>query len=792
MPGKKGGKKAKKSADDDADLDALLNSYTKDADAKHKAEVTAVDCIPARANAAVTVGKGRVWVHGGECFQGEETTTYDDLAYFDTASKTWHAVKTMGQTKPVGRNGHSMVAMDDCLFLYGGEYVAKNGEDIVHLADLWRLDIEQLRWNEITGVKLPSARSAHRMTALGDARFAVFGGYHDTGRSKPKKFNDISVFKYAGGTNVTAEKVAFDGSSDKPTPRSGMCFASPLPGVVTVYGGVDAGGHALRDLWTLRLDASAPAAWANVAFSGGADLSARMGLAAVSLGGGRALMFGGLSESRAPVAGGDDDSKKKKKGKKVVRMYNDAWTVSVGADGVSMSPVAAKAAPSPRMSAALAYDPATRSVYAFGGVVEVDKGQVTLGDLWQLRVPEESAAGASWGAWAPLGGAKEALGVDDEDEEEDEEDDSSEGAGIDGADPLSDDESPFQYGAGETLVVARRLGKCGRGAVERCHSRLFPSLHDAGRTDFYAAGLAAAVAGGETTVLDVAAGGGLLTLLAAKAGARRVVGCEHRTQLAEAANVLLARNGCGDAAAVYNDTPAHMVRAKQPAGLEQTDVIVHDVFGTLLLGERALKRVSDARRALGSSVRDVVPRRGVQYATLVSSTELAALTGAPAAEAARLGLDLSHCASFKDTSNLHYTKGTGIDLAALPYTPLSKRVAIADVDFLTDSNASLSDEAVYPLDITGSGDVAAVLLTWEAFNTPLKGDAATTLSTEPGAGGFARAAAWGQAFQLVEGAQAGAGLPLPVPVQVGMAGVQLVVRYSQDRTVLQCEILLDQ
>ena len=211
-------------------------------------------------------------------------------------------------------------------------------------------------------------------------------------------------------------------------------------------------------------------------------------------------------------------------------------------------------------------------------------------------------------------------------------------------------------------------------------------------------------------------------------------------------------------------------------------MIVHELFGALLLGERSLKFVADARKKF--PIQEVVPARGVQYATLIYSEELEQITGISNEEGDRLGLQLNQCDSLKDTCSLFFTKSMGINMGTVQHKQLSERVPICDVNYLKDTPESVPLESIIPLKIREAGKVTAVLLTWEAFNR----NDEKYLSTEPGIGGQQRAAAWGQAYQLVEAISVDGNLPKAVVVDPEKPA-SLCVRFSPDLATLQCEVI---
>jgi protein arginine N-methyltransferase 1 len=121
------------------------------------------------------------------------------------------------------------------------------------------------------------------------------------------------------------------------------------------------------------------------------------------------------------------------------------------------------------------------------------------------------------------------------------------------------------------------------------------SLHDYGkmirdrvRTDAYALALERLVRPG-SVVLDLGAGSGILTLLAARCGARRVFAVEA-ADVIELAQAFAAANGVADRVDFFQSI------STQVALPEPADVIVSDIHGILPLYRSHIPSIIDARR----------------------------------------------------------------------------------------------------------------------------------------------------------------------------------------------------
>ncbi|KAG2432543.1 hypothetical protein HXX76_008888 [Chlamydomonas incerta] len=135
------------------------------------------------------------------------------------------------------------------------------------------------------------------------------------------------------------------------------------------------------------------------------------------------------------------------------------------------------------------------------------------------------------------------------------------GEPLDGGSSSSDDEEEAGAAAAksESADAAADAAAATAAAAKAQSGMLLPyhmsMLNDRMRTRSYAAGIRAAVAEAQAqraggaeplVVLDVGAGTGLLSMMAARAGAEMVVGCERELALAVAAGALVAENELGD------------------------------------------------------------------------------------------------------------------------------------------------------------------------------------------------------------------------------------------------------
>ena len=93
-------------------------------------------------------------------------TVYADVALYDLRRNSWTQTTAVGSELPAGRDGHSMVAIDDTVYIFGG--VNAKGEK---MGDLWAFNAYsavsgQLQWSRPTPMSdTPAPRWGHAALA---------------------------------------------------------------------------------------------------------------------------------------------------------------------------------------------------------------------------------------------------------------------------------------------------------------------------------------------------------------------------------------------------------------------------------------------------------------------------------------------------------------------------------------------------------------------------------------------------------------------------------------------------
>jgi protein arginine N-methyltransferase 7 len=112
----------------------------------------------------------------------------------------------------------------------------------------------------------------------------------------------------------------------------------------------------------------------------------------------------------------------------------------------------------------------------------------------------------------------------------------------------------------------------------------------------------------ESRVLDIGAGTGLLAMMAARAGAGRVVSCEMNPAVADVATEIVALNGYADRVRVLSAKSTDLDAETDLGG--RVDLIVSEIVSNNLLSEDVLPTMTDAVARLLAPGGRVIPESG--------------------------------------------------------------------------------------------------------------------------------------------------------------------------------------
>ncbi|XP_024887164.1 kelch domain-containing protein 4 isoform X1 [Temnothorax curvispinosus] len=216
------------------DIEKIVAEIEKEEARRQCIKEVVVDTPLRRVNFTLTAHpfKDELIMLGGEFHDGRQTIVYGDMFIYNINKREWTLVKAPGAPPP--RCGHQAVATANHggeLWVFGGEFTSPSESQFYHYRDLWVFRLVDKKWEKITALNGPSARSGHRMVHV-KKQLIVFGGFHDNLRHDCKYFNDVHIFDLE---TYMWRKIEPAGVA--PTPRSG-CILLPTPdNKVLLYGG---------------------------------------------------------------------------------------------------------------------------------------------------------------------------------------------------------------------------------------------------------------------------------------------------------------------------------------------------------------------------------------------------------------------------------------------------------------------------------------------------------------------------------------------------------------------------
>jgi hypothetical protein len=174
------------------------------------------------------------------------------------------------------------------------------------------------------------------------------------------------------------------------------------------------------------------------------------------------------------------------------------------------------------------------------------------------------------------------------------------------------------------------------------------------------------------SLLDIGTGTGFLAMVASRAGAKRVVGCESVGFLAETARKILQQNGLEGDISILHKRSQDLTIDKDI--LEPIDILVAEILDTGLLGENVIAAISDARHRLCKPGATIIPCGATVYAAPIESKEIALERRVNIAS----GFNISLLNSLR--ANMYMQT----DLSRYRWRMLTKPVQIFDLDFTRD------------------------------------------------------------------------------------------------------------
>ncbi len=229
-----------------------------------------------------------------------------------------------------------------------------------------------------------------------------------------------------------------------------------------------------------------------------------------------------------------------------------------------------------------------------------------------------------------------------------------------------------------------------------------PMINDFERNDAYKHALERAVTP-DSLVLEIGTGSGIVAMMAARAGAKRVVTCEVNPILARVAKETVAGNGYADRITVVPRLSTQLTVGTGGDLPEKADVFVSELINIGMLAPRMLSVLQHARTHLVKPGGAIIPRASTVYAMLIETPELARINPVRQVD----GFDMSTFDVFRSPG---YQQ---IDLAADAHSPLSDPFTALDFDFTR--NMPEDGEREIAVTVTHAGTCHGVAFWFDLF-----------------------------------------------------------------------------
>ena len=164
-------------------------------------------------------------------------------------------------------------------------------------------------------------------------------------------------------------------------------------------------------------------------------------------------------------------------------------------------------------------------------------------------------------------------------------------------------------------IAAQNIRRLKNAKIPNWH---FEMLADTARNDAFQKAIEKAVNPNDT-VLDIGAGSGLLSMMAVKAGAKKVIACELVKDLAETAEKVVADNNMSDKITIHNKKSNYLRVGEELE--EKADVLVSEILDAGLLGEGVLPSFRHALAELVKPNAKVIPHAATVYGILLESEQ---------------------------------------------------------------------------------------------------------------------------------------------------------------------------
>jgi len=301
---------------------------------------------------------------------------------------------------------------------------------------------------------------------------------------------------------------------------------------------------------------------------------------------------------------------------------------------------------------------------------------------------------------------------------------------------VSQQTNAFEEDFPEEYDIPDRLRFARADTIEVVNDWHFAMMNDRARNEAYQRAIEKTITP-ESIVVEIGAGSGILSIMAAKAGAKKVYAIEGSKHFVDIARQNVKTNGVEDVVEVIHGMSTEVTLP------ERATVLLGEILGTMMDGESATEFFFDAQERLCEPNAAVIPARGTQYATLIQSDALRSVS-----EVKDSHLKLSAFNRFRDSASVIKSKLLGATLRAMNFQELSEKMTVYEVDW-QEGRHTIEDTKAVRVESLKDGCVTAIMYWWEV-EMDVEGEC--VMSTHPWAedGSLMRDVQWGQGITLVE------------------------------------------
>jgi hypothetical protein len=177
-------------------------------------------------------GNGVAVIFGGYRFNGHGTELADTWVY-DYETNTWYQIFT--PTRPPARHYGALIydPVNEKVVLFGGHLNRVTSEDTMY-SDTWVLDVDERTWTQKFPSTQPSARQTFPIYNEKDGLIYIFGGKYETS-TVTKFYNDMWSYNLA--TNTWTMIMDDSDSEDKPSNRRTKWTYDPINNYGVLFSG---------------------------------------------------------------------------------------------------------------------------------------------------------------------------------------------------------------------------------------------------------------------------------------------------------------------------------------------------------------------------------------------------------------------------------------------------------------------------------------------------------------------------------------------------------------------------